>query len=397
MPLPAPPADFSAREALLRRTRLGGRRNRARLERDRQERAAGPEQRLRAVDSELRLGLLQDWAWGFISAARLSSRALKAWRDEQALLARFGHAGELGSRSLRTFAQLGTFGKFTRKAHGDLLEILGEPTAPKPTTVELPVKVVKLGRSPVRRPPHLATRPLDYWYTQNQLKDVLGPTCSPEMFWAAVQKTGDPRLLDHPMLQRPGWKERGVPYAIHGDAVPVTAVGKSGTRSCDVVSIQSLLSVGSSIDVKHVAFVTFLDNVAKPTANDADTMGEAWKIITWSLWFAYLGIWPTCDWDGQPWGDDRVSEKAVAGTWLAQGNFIVPWLLKGDLDYFAKNLHLRNYNANKPCDFCGCDKSKLFEWWPSNFTARAAWKRNLFDKAQWQALYPEGGGADARQ
>ena len=58
------------------------------------------------------------------------------------------------------------------------------------------------------------------------------------------------------------------------------------------------------------------------------------------------------DWNAEPWTDAHPTEKEMAGKPLADGLFAVLLCLKGDLDYFAKALHLRHYNANEMCDMC---------------------------------------------
>ena len=35
---------------------------------------------------------------------------------------------------------------------------------------------------------------------------------------------------------RTAWRRKAIPFAVHGDAVPVVAVGKAGTKSLDCVS-----------------------------------------------------------------------------------------------------------------------------------------------------------------
>jgi hypothetical protein len=312
----------------------------------------------------------------------------------KALLARLNHAPEIGSKDLKRLAGLGVFGKYPGKAHSELLDLLGEPDYVKPVSIELPIKVIKFVGNSVRRMAQQFFLPHVHFadsYKRDGLRQLLGNEDSPKHFWeGGVVSRQDPRLKDHSMLSRPDWMQRAIPYAIHGDAVPVTAVGKSGTRSCDIISSSSLFARGSSIDVKHMIYAIFLDNVAKLDIHGVDTMDGAWKVITWSLWFLFLGIWPTCDWNGHEWGTDCPAERALAGEWLAAGNFAVTWLLKGDLDYYAKNLHLRSYNANEPCDFCPCDKGKSQAWWPSNFATDAAWRSRCFNKDQWLALYPAG-------
>ena len=76
-------------------------------------------------------------------------------------------------------------------------------------------------------------------------------------FWTEVEARGDPRLHDHPMCRRPGWKSLAIPIAIHGDAVPVIAVGKAGTQSMDNISWQSLLAQGATMTVKFLVYSMF--------------------------------------------------------------------------------------------------------------------------------------------
>ena len=42
----------------------------------------------------------------------------------------------------------------------------------------------------------------------------------------------------------------------------------------------------------------------------------------------------------------------MMGKPLADGYFLVLWSIKGDLDYFAKQLHLRHYSRNEFCELC---------------------------------------------
>ena len=68
--------------------------------------------------------------------------------------------------------------------------------------------------------------------------------------------------------------------------------------------------------------------------------------------------------------------------------FGVLWSIKGDLDFFAKALALRHYGANKPCDWCPCDKDKDKLWWPNNFLASALWQTSLTTAEEWRLANP---------
>jgi hypothetical protein len=130
---------------------------------------------------------------------------------------------------------------------------------------------------------------------------------------------------------------------IHGDAVPVIAIGKPGTKALEVYSIQGALANGSTTQVKHKIYSGF------EKCKMATSMKEAMTLVALSLHFLFLGIHPTADHNGNAWADDS-SEKALAGKWPADGFFGVLYMLKGDLDHFAK-MALANYRSNMPCYF----------------------------------------------
>ena len=81
-----------------------------------------------------------------------------------------------------------------------------------------------------------------------------------------------------------------------------------------------------------------------------DTVREVWEVLARSFYHLWLGTWPDRDWRGAAWAPGS-AEDILSGQPLADGHFGVIWLLKGDLDYFAKQLGLRHYGANAPCDF----------------------------------------------
>ena len=84
-------------------------------------------------------------------------------------------------------------------------------------------------------------------------------------------------------------------------------------------------------------------------------MDKIWNVVTWSLLFLYLGIWPLVDHEGSAWPDGS-PEAVLAGTLLAGGYRGVLWLLKGDFDHFAKNMKCQSYRANLMCEWCPCNQ-----------------------------------------
>jgi hypothetical protein len=117
-------------------------------------------------------------------------------------------------------------------------------------------------------------------------------------------------------------------------------------------------------------------------------MKEAWRIILWSMWHLWLGKWPEVDWQSRPWPAGS-AESRLAGQELAGGYFCVPWLLKGDLDYFAKCLGLKHYARDDFCEFCTASKTTSKDFWPNSFLPTAKWKSELLTAKEWRATTAE--------
>ena len=119
-------------------------------------------------------------------------------------------------------------------------------------------------------------------------------------------------------------------------------------------------------------------------------MQQLWKVLIWSLRAAYTGNWPDSDVDGNSYSvyPESSFERRMAGKPLAGGHFLVTWSLKGDLEYFAKGLHLRHYACNEFCEFCRAHSNPrdIPRLW-TNFSAGAAWKTSLFSVAEWRAMH----------
>ena len=116
-------------------------------------------------------------------------------------------------------------------------------------------------------------------------------------FWEGVQQRKDPRFqqLENrgDITNQPGWMERLVAFSVHGDAVPCIAVGKAGTRSLNVISIQSVMaSYGSSLKVKQPVCAVFKDKEVD------ETSPEMGRVILWSLRALEQGKFQAADHNG---------------------------------------------------------------------------------------------------
>ena len=183
------------------------------------------------------------------------------------------------------------------------------------------------------------------------------------------------------MARLENWRGRVVPLSLHGDAVPCVAVGKPGTKSFDVLSLQGILGRGSTKELKLYIFGLF--ELSKTDAG----MDRVWKELNWSLEHLLTGLWPAVDSEGNAFPAGTLDADR-AGSKLAGGYSAVVWALKADLDHLTKAWALRHYASNHPCELCrrnrGLDVSYRF----NNFRMDAAWKTALITAEEWRAENP---------
>ena len=119
-------------------------------------------------------------------------------------------------------------------------------------------------------------------------------------------------------------------------------------------------------------------------------MDKVWRIVVWSLTVMYRGVHPEVDHCFEPF--PAGSSEAILGaqrTPLAGDFFCVLWGVKGDLDWYGKELHLRKHTQNAFCDFCPCDKGGPVGMQPSNFGTSCTWKGMLRTPSQWRGEFPD--------
>ena len=82
------------------------------------------------------------------------------------------------------------------------------------------------------------------WHSQREAFNqfILGPPGHIEGFWKAME--GNPQLAGHPIRLEDNFHKHTIPLSLHGDGVPITGVGKSWSKSCDIYSWNSLLGGG---------------------------------------------------------------------------------------------------------------------------------------------------------
>ena len=133
------------------------------------------------------------------------------------------------------------------------------------------------------------------------------------------------------------YASRAIPVFIHGDGVPVTGVGKSWGKSCNIYNWGSLLATGKTVEIVFWIYSCFSDLYAA-----GKTSARIFKILKWSFTALWEGRHPHADWRGCDYPADS-EEAKLAGTPLVGDDltnslFCVIWKLKGDLDWHFKDL-----------------------------------------------------------
>ena len=179
-----------------------------------------------------------------MSSIEVQQEAMNSHNDYQRMLFKIPLSDGWIPRSIQYLAQLGTWGANPGNINRELKHWLGEPTFPKPLMITVPLVTPKPKTGepmaqevsfPVLSPHEIISH---VWSNHPTLFSSLyiGKSSGQETpdkleeFWNTVDARGDPRLLQHPMKSRIDCTRTHVPLSLHGDAVPVTKVGKAGTN-----------------------------------------------------------------------------------------------------------------------------------------------------------------------
>ena len=231
-------------------------------ERRKRRRTKDEESRALLLDSKAAFHWLQQWSWGKLSSVELQKEAHNNHVDYQRMLWKMHLSEGWMPRSIMEFAKLGTWGEHPGNTNRELKHWLGEPTLPKATMVTVPMVIpkgpdpsatTKEVAFPILLPHEVISHVYHHhraWFNMLYIGAHNVEDAPLHNFWDTVEARGDPRLLEHPMKSTPRWKSTYVPLSLHGDAVPVTKVGKSGSKSMDVYSTSGLLGVGTTRALK---------------------------------------------------------------------------------------------------------------------------------------------------
>jgi len=283
-------------------------------------------------------------------------------------------------------ASIGTHGMYPMHCHRDLAH----------RRLAKPKIMTALGSIPmwIRRPPlrvahvkqqiMLPHHVFASLYEQRQVftQRMLGGSAeNVPAFWEAMR--AHPALIGHAMCGRTDYQRHAIPVSLHGDGVPVTAIGKAWGRSVQAYSWSSMLAQGPTTSCNFLIFFIYKSLACK--SDDRDTVGDFWKTLCYSLNWLFQGSWPLRDVNGEEFHPDSIDYK-MRGKRLAGPYYCTVWTLRADLEYLANELGLPHPSSHQPCALCRANTSDI-PW--TDHRERAAWAATIWGSAHWAATHPE--------
>ena len=264
------------------------------------KRPGGQQQRMKAarleiakdtVGSLLVKYLLGRMVWGLMTPQEIRLIASLAKKDLEAS----SNHPEIQAE-IETLASAGCEGAYPNKVYGDIMSRCMPATAlPQPF----------LFRLPFRRPfgellqscllPHELFASIYHNYKSTWAKCIVKSEEVCEHFWKTME--GHPAIVPG-MTSRPNFFRRCIPFALHGDGVPLTGVGKSWQHMITDFSFYSLLGEGNTADLLMFLFCMF-DKLRQVGRDSRATAHRFFEILRWSFKQIWLGTWPTHDYDNR--------------------------------------------------------------------------------------------------
>ena len=321
------------------------------------------------------------WAWGHMSPQQVQ----KIMSLMKADLAK-AREGKLDDHDVNVLASLGSGGAFSGNCHRDLMRSINPPSIMKGIQQhDVLAKSHLQSLTKTTRPqslllPHVLFAILYHDHHEAFESRARGAQGKLQSFWRDME--GTPLLNRHPVRHRAGYAERCIPLAIHGDGVPVTHIGRSGSKSCDFFNWSSLLGQGCTLDATVFITGAFSDLNVK-----GETLNAIWAVIAWSLTWLWESKWPDRDHHGIMYRRPSVEGKRAL-TPLADGFFGAVLSVRGDLDYFGKVLRLNWYTSLRPCAICDANSTPNDSMSWSNFRPEASWMDSCWTDSAWREAYP---------
>ena len=173
-----------------------------------------------------------------------------------------------------------------------------------------------------------------------------------QRFWDGVAKTGDPKLVNHPMLLKENWRRRAVPLMLHGDGARFTK-----TTGNTMVTIQwsFLLSTGFGWTKIYLIAAFPKSCRAYTQVHGADTWDIIWAYVCQGFAALFEGTHSALDPFGDEWPEGSV-QRGLAGTPIADKKFFgVLWCMNPDAEFACNEWRVQHYSSNARCHWCPAD------------------------------------------
>ena len=155
--------------------------------------------------------------------------------------------------------------------------------------------------------PHQLFADIYHRHKRTWAMTIRGPEGQLLEFWDA-QKKYHPLFQDgqHPLKSLDC--SRCIPLCLHGDEVPISGLGKSWVKKMVNFSWSSLLRSGTTKDSSYWVW-GMLEKIGVTSEGPEaahvhrscknKTLNEFFRILRWSFYWLWMGIWPQSDVDGK--------------------------------------------------------------------------------------------------
>ena len=290
--------------------------------------------------SSLACKLLSLWAHGLLSATMIREIASCALDD--------GAQHE----ELVHLAEAGSWGQQPGNIHRSILRRFCKDVGlEKPISVSVPCIDNKTTLEKVEQAqiylPHLVFAGLaenypSFFEDSMSLKHL-------EKFWLQVEKSGDDKLLGHPMTLEKAWRSKNIPLFLHGDGVEFQSRDSLLTFSFGALALgKAMTSLEANL---------YLAAFPKSSTHEK-TWEPIWKLLSWSFTALGKGFHPEVDENGHPLEKGHPCWAMKGMPLTAKGWKAQIWCIIGDQEFFANHLKLGHWASHYPCWECDAENFK---------------------------------------
>ena len=312
--------------------------------------------------------LLLMTGWGIISATTAQ------WLAYGAVVDGLAHS------DIVKLSNLGKAGTYSGNVRRELIRsFCKDMSLPKP--IRRNTFVCDKGNRPLEHE-HFVINPLamiETYYQKYQSvfkQHVLGD--GPRKFWDSVDPE-DPKLsLLAEMVASPDWKDRLIPFIIHGDGGKFT---NKNQNSLMTVSMRSALVPGFHDAILPTFFLAKTCRLRVGNIHGhPDTLDDLFTLFVHLLNAGYSGVHPVRDDRGVCWPDGTF-EAMHAGTLFLEGKYkLVFWIGTGDLEYLGNDLRMPHFGSNNPCWFCPASRDDSSPHSITDVRPFASWKAHIIPR-----------------